>query len=286
MTKFKKGLCIALAIILGLVALGAVATFADNDTKSAGATFKVGGLDPVTGKFVETDKSLYTEKAINAYGLRIEPDFESTLTYDVYYYNVDDILIEKRLGLTDVYTSKIEHAQYARIVIHPDIPDDVKEKDFKVGVFDVMKYASQLKITVSKDVSKYGDFENLFNEDMVRYNSELEYLTASSSLKHNFIDSEEGYKAFDGVNVDGDYKYYDVFIYIPTASDSEVHQIALFNGEGTDSLFTEYINSGPINKPTWVKITIEIPELDDYKDVFIGGHVAGNSRVYIYGYND
>ena len=63
--KFGRLLVIVLcgAIIIG--ALGSVVAFAHNDTKSAGAIFKVGGLDETTGKYIENDKTIYTEKAID-----------------------------------------------------------------------------------------------------------------------------------------------------------------------------------------------------------------------------
>ena len=151
--------CIALCI----ACLGAFVAFAKDDTQPAGAIFKVGALDPETGEYVENDKTIYTEKAIKCNGLRIEPDFDSTVTYDVYFYDEHDTLLYKELGLKKVYVSEFELAEYARIVIHPEIPEDVKEKDFKVDIFDVVKYSDMLDITVSKEEAVY-DFNNLYDE--------------------------------------------------------------------------------------------------------------------------
>ena len=100
--KWKKILSTALACLVLVGAVGAVAAFATNDSKPAGAVFKVGGLDPVTGKYVKTDKSIYTEKAFECIGLRIEPDFDSTVKYDVYYYDADGNLLETHVGLTEI----------------------------------------------------------------------------------------------------------------------------------------------------------------------------------------
>lgn len=170
--KMKKTLSTILAVILIVGAVGAVAAFATNDSKPAGAMFKVGGLNPTTGKYVDTDKSIYTEKAFDCFGLRVEPDFESTVTYDIYYYDDDEKLLRVVEGLTEVYSEKFELAAKCRILIHPEIPDDVKEKDFKVSIFDVAKYASMLNITVSKEASTL-DFTNLYDEEFMMYGQSI-----------------------------------------------------------------------------------------------------------------
>ena len=176
--SWKNILSIGLAVLVLFGAVGAVASFATNDNKPAGAVFKVGGLDPVTGKYVKTDKTIYTENAIDAYGLRVEPDFESTVTYDIYYYDNEDKLLTVVDGQTEIYDEDFEVAEKCRIVIHPEIPEDVKEKDFKIHFWDVAKYASMLKITVSKE-SNGIDYENLLKKDdlingvkYVRYDAE------------------------------------------------------------------------------------------------------------------
>lgn len=162
--NWKNILSIGLAVLVLFGAVGAVAAFATNDSKPAGAVFKVGGLDLETGKYVKTDKTIYTEKAIDAYGLRIEPDFESTVTYDIYYYDNEDKLLRVFDNLTDVYDQDFEVASKCRIVIHPEIPEDTKEKDFKVHFWDIAKYASMIKITVSKE-SNGINYENMYNKE-------------------------------------------------------------------------------------------------------------------------
>ena len=162
--KWKNILSIGLAVLVLFGAVGVVASFATNDSKPAGAVFKVGGLDPETGKYVKTDKTIYTEEAIDAYGLRIEPDFESTVTYDIYYYDNEDKLLAVVEGQTEIYDEDFEVAEKCRIVVHPEIPEDTKEKDFKVHFWDIAKYASMLKITVSKE-SNGINYENLLKRD-------------------------------------------------------------------------------------------------------------------------
>ena len=176
--NWKNILSIALAALVLFGAVGAVAAFATNDSKPAGAVFKVGGLDPVTGKYVKTDKTIYTEEAIDAYGLRIEPDFESTVTYDIYYYDNEDKLLAVVENQTEIYDEDFEVAEKCRIVIHPEIPEDVKEKDFKIHFWDVAKYAAMLKLTVSKE-SNGINYDNLYDGTALIENKsmDIEYNT-------------------------------------------------------------------------------------------------------------
>ena len=284
MTKFKKGLCIALAVIIGVVAFGAVVSFAKNDSKPVSSLeFSRGGLDPDTGKYVETNKSIYTKDKFLCNGLRIEPDFESTVEYDVYLYNVDDILIKSILGLTEVYRCDIEYAQYARIVIHPEIPEDVKEKDFKIEFWQVNKYASQLKITISKNESKYSDFENLNNPDLEILDTEYE-VDSNGELTHTTRTSEQ-YKIINEINVDGSYDYYDVFVYVEQRGSGYEIKSAIFDENG-NILSTDAVNTSALNRPVWVKMTLDASDIDEYNGVVICGQFPIESNVYVYGYND
>ena len=282
--KFVKGLCIALALIVIFGAAGAVVTFARDDTKSIPASaFSIGGLDPKTGEYVETNKTIYTEKAFKCNGLRIVPDFESTVTYDVYYYNEDEILIDKKLGLTEVYNSKIEHAQYARIVIHPEIPEDVKEKDFELKFWQVNKYASQIKITVSKNESKYGSFDNLNNTELEVVNTEYE-VGSDGSMTHN-IRTSECYKTINEIDVNGDFDHYDVFVYVEQTGSAYDVMCSIFDKDGT-VLSSDRVNTSELTRPIWVSMTLDASDIEEYDGVVICGQFPIGSNVYVYGYND
>lgn len=162
--NWKNILSIGLAVLVLFGAVGAVAAFATNDSKPVSSLgFVVGDIDPDTGEFVESDKSIYTDRKIICNGLKIVPSFEFKGTYDVFYYDVNENLITKKIGITGNYKSTIEIAQYCRIVIHPDVPEGVKEKDFEINFFEAKKIASMFKITVSKGLNKYGDYEDYFD---------------------------------------------------------------------------------------------------------------------------
>ena len=173
--KWKKILSTALACLLLVGAVGAVASFATNDQKTVSSLgFVLGDIDPDTGEFVESKKSVYTEKTILANGLKIKPDFEFKGTYDVFYYDANNILITKKLGLDGIYKSNVEIAQYCRIVIHPDVPDGVKEKDYEINFFEAKEIASMFTITISKGLNKYGNYEDYFDGVQYQYNKGFE----------------------------------------------------------------------------------------------------------------
>lgn len=277
--NWKNILSIGLAVLVLFGAVGAVASFATNDSKPAGAVFKVGGLDPETGKYVKTDKTIYTETAIDAYGLRIEPDFECTATYDVYLYDGVDNLLSSELGLEDVYECKDELFAFARIVIHPEMPEDVKEKDFKIHFWNIPEYSAMLKITNSKEESKY-DFKNLFVKEKV-----LEGYTQVSEIGSsiNAVDVDEKTSITDVINLNSDYNYYDIYVFVVMPPQSSIYvSIADKNGS---IIGNPAIDLADANSTGWYKITVDV---DEYKG-------ATSMRVvlpidyhncYIYGYND
>lgn len=100
MARFKRSknkiVIIILSILLSIGGIfGAIALFGgfEKDTKEIkSSVFSVGGLDN-SGNYVETDTSIYTKDAFECKGLKIEVDFESTVTYAIYFYDADGYFI-------------------------------------------------------------------------------------------------------------------------------------------------------------------------------------------------
>ena len=280
MGKFGRILAFVLCGALIIGALGSVVAFAKNDTKPVSSLkFSRGTINSETGIYEESNKSIYTEKPILAKGLRIEPDFESTVTYDVYYYDKDDVLLEKTLGLTGVYEQEYEFAQYARIVIHPEIPDDVREKDFEIKFWEINKYASMLSIKNSIKSSVYGDFVNLFDEteamkgytivadDDATFNVPVEY---PSAMVSNIIKCD-------------DISSVDVLLKFSIPPQQSLHVCYVDeNGVEVEHDFEDHYYLGSIVESKWVTVTFEIP-----KDaVEMRFEMPYDADCYIYGYND
>ena len=190
------------AIIAGVLALAG--SLLGKETKTISSTeFSVGGIN-AQGNYVESKTSIYTKDMFECQGLTIEPDFEATGTYKVFYYdsNKNFIGATNDLNAEDgVYTKgdKFVVAQYARIMITPDVPtdDDGKEvEDFKIRFYEVTSYANEYKITVSKK----QDFKlpNLFVVDEDKIDK-----IATVDESNNFIEQEYEGCGYVVVDVEG-----------------------------------------------------------------------------------
>ena len=157
--KWKSLLSAALAVLLFAGAIIGIATIGNKETKSISAlSFKVGAIDE-NGVFVKSDTSVYTKDMFECQGLKIEPDFETTGTYQVFYYGEDKAflgateIIEASAGTYDK-GEEFPEAKYARVMITPEIPTDddgVAVEDFKILAREVIGYANDYTITVNKD---------------------------------------------------------------------------------------------------------------------------------------
>ena len=169
-----------LAKVLSVIAIfavifGACAVFAAisrDETKTIGAgAFKVGGVND-SGNYEKSNVSIYTEDMFECQGLVIEPDFEASGTYRVFYYDSNKNFIgatEVIHAADSIYTkgNSFILAKYARIMITPDAVDEdgKADKDFKIRFYEAYGYASNFSITVNKkqrelEVLYYG--ENMF----------------------------------------------------------------------------------------------------------------------------
>lgn len=156
--NISQVLSIVLLCALGLTAIFGVSALSnklEEETKVIHPTFEVGGLAS-NGKYEDTDASVYTKEAFACDGLQIKLDFDSTVKYQVFYYN--------ELGdfesSTEVYEKsmrlKPEEGLYARIVVTPVWSSEVAAEDRVCHWYDVAKYSSQLEITVNKVQEEAG----------------------------------------------------------------------------------------------------------------------------------
>ena len=284
-----------IAVIIG--ACAGIAAIAKKDTETIGAgAFSRGELDE-NGEFVKSDRAIYTEEAFECVGLRVEPDFEFKGTFDVYYYDFDGVFIESMLGLNKIYDEDFPLAMLARVVIHPEIPEDVKEKDFKINFWEVGKYARQISVTVNKEQDYlYGDSVNLYNEANVindkNFKEDTDPSPANCDSK-NLVDissAKSPAKLTEAISADGTYDYYDIYVYLE-AGEARWPMAALFGSDGKiiltkDGYVYDIVNSAAVEKPKWVKLTINVPELESYDGVHLMVSMPQVSKCYIFGYSD
>ena len=144
--SFKKVFGLILLLLVVVTVVGVITAYTGKETKTISATeFSRGGLDEF-GEYVKTDKTLYTKDMFKCKGLKITQDFESNLSYRVYFYGYD----EKFLTSSETFRKETKefdvpsYAKYARVVLIPDGDEDI-------GFFDVYSIANDVEITVSKE---------------------------------------------------------------------------------------------------------------------------------------
>ena len=145
---FKKIGAVLLAGALGIGAIFGIAKLGevlDTPTKTIHPIYSVGGISSTTGKGDSSIKSsVYTKDAFECQGLKITPNFDSNVSYEVFFYNSYEQFLYSSGSKTDFYESDNKLAKYARIVVTPN-------NDDKVSWFETAKYGAQLKVEVNKE---------------------------------------------------------------------------------------------------------------------------------------
>ena len=158
-------------VVVGGVVGGVVALTRNTDKiedaltyKSYGWThYRVGGLDG-SGKYMSTDQSVYTKEAFLCQGLNVELDFDSDVSYQIYFYDQNNEFVHTTGRLTGTFEQESIpfFAKYARIVVTPN-------DDNKVTIFEIQKYASQLNTKIYREQGFKNYTENLFTDWSVGY---------------------------------------------------------------------------------------------------------------------
>ena len=189
----KKAFRSLILILVGVLALGAVLGVGaslkkDDDMKVISPTFAVGGLND-EGKYVNTDASIYTKNAFECEGLEVKLDFDANVTYQAFYYDDLDNFISasEEYEVSDQLDVPVD-ATHARLVVTPDWDEDVAIEDRVCHWYDVYKYSSQLKISVTD--SKEDDAVNL-----------VEFLTWTESSGGDFVSERVNVRGYDLIEV-------------------------------------------------------------------------------------
>ena len=196
--------------------------------------------------------------------------------------------MECKLGMSDVYEQDCSFAEYCRIVIHPQIPEDVDEDEFEIGIFDITKYTSMLNITVSKDKDECEyDFVNYYKSENAITGKVYENPT-SATWNADTMKDGEGMLITEKIDVKTKYEKYHIWMYAETDSTSAV-AFAVFDEEG--NVYEYKLSSGNLGtlngKPRWVKYTLDVSDIKDADGLYIRGTFQNTvEKVYIYGYND
>lgn len=292
-----RGIVGVVVIIAALIAACAVFVgFSGKDTEKISASaFSRGDLNSSTGEYLPSETSVYTKKAFKCLGLRVEPDFEFNGTYDVYYYTSDERFLEVKLNLSGVYTEDYPPlAQLARVVVHPVFEED--EDDEKINFWEESKYAKMVTVTVNKEQKNiYAGSVNLYDEDSCKVGKNFKEDTNANVAdfdSKNLVDCASTVnksKVTSPIYIDGSCDKYDIYFYLEVDVD-RWPVVALFGADGKvikdeDNAYVfKTVEPFQYKRPTWVKVTIEVPELDSYEGVHLMASISETSECYIYGY--
>lgn len=180
-------LCLAVVGgIFGVVAWTQSDKFDQKDLSFLGK-YDVGGLDS-NGNYMSTNASIYTKKPIECQGLNCNLVFDSTISYQLYFYDQNNEFVHTTGKLTGTFTEDGVpfFAKYVRIVITPNDDD-------KVTSMEVVKYAKQLKVSANREQGFKNYTENLVKvgtlDKAVNQNTgELVDLADKSNFVSEYID--------------------------------------------------------------------------------------------------
>ncbi len=164
--KTKKTFKTIIAAVLGVVVVGGaiglgVSLFKKDEDglKTIHPTFSVGGLTN-TGKYEDTEYSIYTKESFGCQGLKVEVDFDSNIEYQAYFYDADDNFVSASEIYEEGHTFEVPYpAFYARLEVTPIWENNVEEKDKELGYFDTFKYGNQLTVKVNEtQTANYNEY--------------------------------------------------------------------------------------------------------------------------------
>ncbi len=188
MNKIAKTILIivlCLAVVGGIVGVVAWTQSDKFDQKELSflGKYEVGGLDS-NGNYMSTNASIYTKKPIECQGLNCNLVFDSTISYQLYFYDQNNEFVHTTGKLTGTFTEDGVpfFAKYVRIVITPNDDD-------KVTSMEVVKYAKQLKVSANREQGFKNYTENLFEVDQT--NSYFNLTTGEIIEKENSCVSKD-----------------------------------------------------------------------------------------------
>lgn len=186
-------------ITLGIGAVGAVGMggkalydYAKNDLQTIHPTFEVGGLGD-DGKYVNDELSLYTKDSFACEGLSAKLDFDSEISYQFFYYDINDKFISSSEIYTDGTSANIPYnAAYARVEITP-----LNDEDGKISLKERFSYPSQLNLKVDKNAESNVNnlFKKIGNCSFRIVNNPLNLVFEFGKEWHedHFVDSDNGF---------------------------------------------------------------------------------------------
>lgn len=196
--NFKKKVLIknviyVILIVLALIAVIGVifsltSSFNKDDKKTLDLDWKIGNLDS-KGRYIEDKRSIYTEESFLCTDLEIELDFDSNITYKVFFFDKADRFISNSISYDEssLFLTP-ENAKFARIVITPKWSvDDIKDEKI-IKWFQISKYSKQLDVKIAaRELKSYESSLDIYKITSTN-SDELE--PTEVNIVPNYIGSE------------------------------------------------------------------------------------------------
>lgn len=149
-------IAVVAVLAVGAVAgLGALTNEPQEGFENVSVNYAIGGLD-ASGKYEETEASLYTKAGFdveNRETVYADVDFDTTITYQLYFYGEYDAFISATETLDGDHSASVpDGALTCRVEITPIWSEDTEEEDQKVTWLNKGGFADQLKLQVSEAV--------------------------------------------------------------------------------------------------------------------------------------
>lgn len=148
-SKWILTLVAFLLVAVVLISFGVKLSQQEKQKQANLLDYSIGTISSTTGKYVESNKSLYTKNLLKVEDMEIKVVEDATITYKVAFYDEDKDFVSMSDAQDDDFSSADipEGAVYFRVVI---TPNQVDEEDVKITVLNLAKYSNMLKITYSK----------------------------------------------------------------------------------------------------------------------------------------
>ena len=115
-------------------------------TMIGGEAYSIGTIDDESGEYVEGDTAIYLRKGITTNGLKCELIPDAKIKYQLFFYDADGEYLEASEELTADWDGSVpEGAESVKIMITP-----TEDEDGKVSLVEVLGYADQLTVIVSR----------------------------------------------------------------------------------------------------------------------------------------
>lgn len=270
---WKKVLALGLALLSVVGGVFGVKAIVDNvkeEKKTINPVFEVGALSEV-GKFVESNKSIYTKESFEAKGLEVLLDFDSSIVYQVYWY--DDLgefaYKSEELSKSHKFYAPANHT--ARIEVSPVWDSTLEDEDKEIKWYNVLDYTKQLEIKISKNQElEKSDYKQYSLADTMWKKHEDEYFaTGLGEYKE-----APGVTSFEYTNTEGRFSSFYVEKYL---LDNENCSIRVRLKDGT--VYYAYASDEERGQPdSFIDDNMKLPT---FKTAV---NIPKDATIYVWGY--